>query len=173
MAGYQGHDRSDVGTGYEELTGQLHYQSGDRFGIVASEFNRVIVDPLLAGARAGFHTVGAQDSVLTVVWGPGALEIVGAIRQLLVSRSLAGVIAVGAVVRGETSHYDVVVNQSAGQLMTLAASADVPIVNAILTVENIEQGLNRAGGKDGNKGFDGALSLVRLVDLYRRLAKES
>ncbi|WP_298209281.1 6,7-dimethyl-8-ribityllumazine synthase [Ferrimicrobium sp.] len=172
MAGYQEQDRSGARGRYEELTGQLGYQRGDRFGIVASEFNRVIVDPLVAGARAGFHTVGADDTALTVVWVPGALEIVGAIRQLLVSRSLAGIIAVGAVVRGETSHYDVVVTQSAGQLMALAAGAEVPIVNAILTVENIEQGLNRAGGKDGNKGFDGALSLVRLVDLYRRLAKE-
>lgn len=172
MAGYEEvHEQGDR-SGYEELTGQLHAFPGDRFAIVASEFNQVIVDPLLAGARAGFHTVGVSDSALTVVWVPGALEIAGAIHQLLVSRSVAGVVALGAVVRGETSHYDVVVNQSASQLMTLAATSEIPIVNGVLTVENIEQGLNRAGGKDGNKGFDAALSLVRLVDLYRRMVKE-
>jgi 6,7-dimethyl-8-ribityllumazine synthase len=157
--------------GLEELIGQLSAGPGDRFGIVASEFNQVIVDPLVAGARAGFHSVGVEDAVLTVVWVPGALEIAGAVRQLLEHRSLNGIVAVGAVVRGETSHYDVVVSQSASQLMGLAVSSNVPIVNAILTVETIEQGLNRAGGKDGNKGFDAALAVVRLVSLYRQLAK--
>jgi 6,7-dimethyl-8-ribityllumazine synthase len=172
MTGYDGiHEREDR-QGYEELAGHIQGYPGDRFGIVASEFNQVIVDPLLAGARSGFHAVGVGDSALTVVWVPGALEIAGAIHQLLASRSMAGVIALGAVVRGETSHYDIVVNQSASQLMTLAATSEIPIVNGILTVENIDQGLNRAGGKDGNKGYDAAISLIRLVDLYRRMVKE-
>ncbi|MEX6428698.1 MAG: 6,7-dimethyl-8-ribityllumazine synthase [Ferrimicrobium sp.] len=157
--------------GYEEFRAELRAQPGDRFGIVASEFNQVIVDPLVAGARAGFHATGVEDASLTLVWVPGALEIAGALHQLISHRTFAGIIAVGAVVRGETSHYDVVVHQSASQLMTLAATSEVPIVNAILTVETIEQGLNRAGGKDGNKGFDAALSLVRLCSLYRQLQK--
>lgn len=172
MSGFDQTQSGGARQGYEELTGQIHAYPGDRFGIVVSEFNQVVVDPLLAGARAGFQAVGVEDSALTVVWVPGALEIAGAVHQLLVSRAMAGVVALGAVIRGETSHYDVVVNQSTTQLMGLAVTSNTPIVNGILTVENIEQGLNRAGGKDGNKGYDAAISLVRLVDLYRRIAKE-
>jgi len=155
-----------------ELEGRLEARPGDRFAIVASRFNQVVVGHLVQGAIEGFASVGVAPEDLLVVHVPGALEIPFVVRGLLEQGSFAGIVAVGAVVRGETGHYDVVARESAGQLARLAAEASIPVLNGILTVDELAQGLERAGGKAGNKGTDVALAAVRLVDLARRLEKE-
>ena len=155
----------------DEIAGRLVADPGDGFAVVASRFNEFIVRSLVLGAFEGFDSLGVERERVRVIWVPGALEIANAARLARDHLGVAGIVALGAVVRGETSHYDVVVSESAGQLASLAANSRIPIVNGILTVETMEQGIDRAGGKSGNKGYDAALNLVQLVDLYRRIVE--
>jgi 6,7-dimethyl-8-ribityllumazine synthase len=155
-----------------EVEGRLEARPGDRFAIVASRFNQVVVRGLIEGAIEGFASVGVGLDDLVVVHVPGALEIPFAVRRLLAKDSLAGIVALGAVIRGETGHYDIVARESAGQLARLAAEASIPVLNGILTVDDLSQGLERAGGKAGNKGTEVALAAVRRADLARRLEQE-
>lgn len=139
-----------------------------RYALVAAKFNASIVEKLVAGAVDTLTLHGAEG--VDLAWVPGALEIPIVAKRLAESGEYAAVVALGCVIRGDTTHYDVVANESAAGCMKASLETGVPILNAILTVENMEQALARAGGAVGNKGADAALAALETVDLLAQLS---
>ena len=142
-----------------------------KFALVASRFNALVVERLVAGAEDGLIRHGVVKEEIDVYWVPGALEIPLITSELAKSQKYVAMICLGTIIRGDTSHYDVVVNQSAAGIAQLAVAAGVPILNAILTTESMEQALDRAGGKAGNKGFDAALAAIEMVNLLAQIRR--
>lgn len=133
--------------------------------IVASRFNELIVERLEHGARRALVRRGVPDEAITTFWAPGALELPIVAKAAADTGRFAAIVAVGAVVRGDTHHFEVVADQSAAGLMRVALDTGVVITNAILTVDTLEQALDRAGGKSGNKGADAAGAALDTVEL--------
>jgi 6,7-dimethyl-8-ribityllumazine synthase len=151
-----------------EIHGKIHGE-GRRLGIVVSRFNDLITRQLLAGARDALRQHGVRDDDVEAVWVPGAWEIPGAARLLVESGRFDAVIALGCVIRGATPHFDYVAGAAANGLASLGATAAIPVVFGVLTTETIEQAIERAGTKAGNKGWDAAVTALEMADLYRRL----
>lgn len=141
-----------------------------RFALVAARFNAFVVEHLIAGARDGLLRHGVAEGAIDVVYVPGSLEIPLVVKRLAASGRYAAIVCLGAVIRGETSHYDIVAGESAKGIAQIAISAEIPIINAILTTESLEQAINRAGAKQGNKGFEAALAAIEMVNLLARLS---
>jgi 6,7-dimethyl-8-ribityllumazine synthase len=144
-----------------------------RFAIVAARFNGMITEALLAGCRDAFSRHGVGPDRLDVAWVPGSFEIPLVARRLAGSGGYAAVIALGCVIRGETGHYDHVAGQAAAGLMQAGAASDVPVIFGVLTTDTVEQALNRAGLKAGNKGADAAMAAIEMVNLLARLPGRS
>jgi 6,7-dimethyl-8-ribityllumazine synthase len=145
--------------------------TGLRFAIVVSRFNEVVTRRLLEGARDCLRRHGADEDRLAVAWVPGAWEIPLVARQLARSGSFDAVICLGAVIRGATAHFDYVAGQAAAGLARAALDTDVPITFGILTTDTVDQALERAGLKAGNKGFDAALAAIEMASLGRGLQR--
>lgn len=143
---------------------------GLRFAIVASRFNGLIVEPLIAGAVDAIVRSGGDAGAVTVVRCPGAWELPQVVRKVILRGGVDAVIALGAVIRGATPHFDYVAGEAAHGIAAAAAAADVAVSFGVLTTDTIEQALERAGTKAGNKGFDAALAAIELATLYRALA---
>jgi 6,7-dimethyl-8-ribityllumazine synthase len=152
----------------------MHYE-GDfsppagRFAIVAARFNAVVVDRLVAGAIDGLKRHGVVDQNIDVVHVPGSYEIPLIAQKLGNGGKHAAVICLGAVVRGDTDHYDYVAGAAANGIANAALNTGVPVVFGILTCDTMEQAVDRAGGKAGNKGFDAALTAIEMVNLLKKL----
>jgi 6,7-dimethyl-8-ribityllumazine synthase len=144
--------------------------AGLRFAIVASRFNGLIVEPLVAGALDAIVRSGGSADDVTLVRCPGAWELPQVVRRVVDRGGVDAVIALGAVIRGSTPHFDYVAGEAARGIAGAAANATIPISFGVLTTDTIEQALERAGTKAGNKGFDAALSAIELANLYRALA---
>jgi 6,7-dimethyl-8-ribityllumazine synthase len=144
--------------------------AGLRIAIVASRFNGLIVEPLVAGAIDAIVRTGGDADNVTIVRCPGAWELPAVVRRVIDRGGIDAVIALGAVIRGATPHFDFVAGEAAKGLGNLAASSDVAISFGVLTTDTIEQALERAGTKAGNKGFDAAMGAIELANLYRALA---
>ena len=144
--------------------------AGLRFAIVASRFNSLIVDPLVAGAVDAIVRSGGNDGNITVVRCPGAWELPQVVRRVVERGGIDAVIALGAVIRGSTPHFEYVAGEASRGIGAIAATADIPISFGVLTTDTIEQALERAGTKAGNKGFDAAMAAIELANLYRALA---
>jgi 6,7-dimethyl-8-ribityllumazine synthase len=142
---------------------------GARFALVASRFNGFVVESLLAGAIDTLKRHGATEQDLVVVRVPGAFEMPVVVRRLAEAREHDAVIALGAVIRGATPHFDYVAGECAKGLASIALQTGVPIAFGVLTVDTIEQAIERAGTKAGNKGCDAALSAIEMVNLLRKL----
>lgn len=142
---------------------------GMRFGIVASRFNEFIVGKLLSGAEDALVRHGAETEDITVAWVPGAFEIPQAAKRMAESGQYDAVICLGAVIRGATSHYDYVCAEVSKGVAQTAFSGRVPVLFGVLTTDNLEQAIERAGTKSGNKGYDTALAAIEMVDLLRQL----
>ena len=140
-----------------------------RITIVASRFNDFIVDSLVRGAIACLQRHGASDADLDVVRVPGACEIPLAVDKVAASRRCDGIVAIGAVIRGATPHFDYVAGECIGGLMAAGRKHGVPVGVGVLTVNTIEQAIERAGTKGGNKGEEAALAVIEMVNLLRRL----
>ena len=150
------------------LEGQL--VPGDRsFAIVASRFNDFVVRRLVDGCADTLRRHGVDDERITLAWVPGALEIPQAARRLAESGRYAAVVALGCVIRGETSHYDLVCRGAAEGVAAVARDTGVPCAFGVLTTDNLEQAIARAGAKSGNKGADAALAALEMADLLPRL----
>ena len=143
--------------------------AGLKFAIVASRFNGLIVEPLVAGAIDAIVRTGGAASAVTVVRCPGAFELPQVVRRVLRRGGVDAVIALGAVIRGATPHFDYVAGEAAKGISGAAATSVVPVVFGVLTTDTIEQALERAGTKAGNKGFDAAMSAIEMATLFRRL----
>ncbi|GEK29141.1 6,7-dimethyl-8-ribityllumazine synthase [Furfurilactobacillus siliginis] len=151
-----------------EYVGQYVAPTG-KLAIVVSRFNDVITSKLVAGAMDTLtrHEVSPAD--VDIVWVPGAFEIPGMTRRLLASNKYQGIMTLGTVIRGETSHYEYVCNEVAKGVGQLALTSDVPVLFGVLTTDTLEQAQQRAGGKAGNKGSDVAADVLELIDLNRAL----
>jgi len=145
---------------------------GKRFAIVASRFNELVTERLVAGARGCFVQHGVDEGAIDLIWVPGAWEIPPAVRRVARSGRYDGVVAVGCVIRGETPHFDYVAGGAANGLAAIALEADIPVVFGVLTTDTPDQALARAGGKSGNKGWDAALAALEMADLYGKLERD-
>ena len=154
-----------------EFEGQLDGR-GLRFGIVVSRFNALITDQLLAGARDGLRRHGVSDEAVDVARVPGALEIPIVARRLAQTGRYDALVCLGAVIRGATAHFDYVAAGVAQGVGRLAVDSGVPAIFGILTTDTIEQALERAGVKQGNKGWDAALAAIETANVIRALEAE-
>jgi 6,7-dimethyl-8-ribityllumazine synthase len=140
-----------------------------RFALVAARFNSAVVEQLVAGALDGLKRHGVADDAIDLVRVPGSYEIPPVAKRLAEGGKYAAVICLGAVIRGDTGHYDHVAGAAAGGIAQVALATGVPVIFGVLTCDTLEQALNRAGAKAGNKGFDAALAAVEMVNLLRQL----
>lgn len=145
--------------------------SGMKFAIVVSRFNQFITQKLLEGALDCLNRHGAKEDDLEVCWVPGAFEIPYVAKKIAESGTCDGIVCLGAVIRGATPHFDYVANEVAKGVARIALETGVPAVYGVVTADNIEQAVERAGAKVGNRGFDAALATIELVDLYRNLPR--
>ena len=150
----------------EELRRRLY---GASFCIVAARFNAEIVEALTDGARAALLRNGVADSAIKLVSVPGAFEVPLAAQQAARTGRFDGIVALAAIVRGGTPHFEYVSSQSIGGLGRVALDCGIPIGNGILTVDTIQQAIDRAGGSEGNKGEEAALAALEMVQLLRDL----
>ena len=151
------------------LEGKVVAPEGMKAAIVASRFNEIIVSKLLSGAVDGLVRHGVAEENITAAWVPGAFEIPLIASKMAKSGKYDAVICVGAVLRGDTSHYDYVCSEVSTGIAQTGLAAGVPVLFGIVTTENIEQAIARAGSKAGNKGYDCALSAIEMVNLARQL----
>ncbi len=151
--------------------GKVVNKSRIKVGIVASRFNEFIVSKLISGAEDGLRRHDIRDDDIELAWVPGAFEIPLAASKMAKSGKYDAVICLGAVIRGATSHYDYVCNEVSKGIAAEALRSGVPIMFGILTTDNIEQAIERAGTKAGNKGYDCALGAIEMVNLIREIEK--
>ena len=150
------------------LEGKL-VAKGMRVGIVAARFNEFITSKLLSGALDGLIRHDVQEEDIHVAWVPGAFEIPLIASKMAKSGKYDTVICLGAVIRGSTSHYDYVCNEVSKGIAAVGLDSGIPVLFGVLTTENIEQAIERAGTKAGNKGYDCALSAIEMVNLIREI----
>ncbi|GMW00609.1 MAG: 6,7-dimethyl-8-ribityllumazine synthase [Candidatus Hydrogenedentota bacterium] len=150
------------------IEAHLHTQ-GKRFGIVVSRFNAFITGKLLEGALDGLVRHGAKDEDITVVWVPGSYEIPLIAKKMAESKKYDAIITLGAVIRGATAHFDYVAGESAKGVAHVGLNSNIPVIFGILTTDSIEQAIERAGTKAGNKGFDAAVAAIEMVNLVDQL----
>ncbi len=150
------------------IDGQLT-AAGLRIGIVAARFNAFIVERLVEGALDAIRRTGGSLDAVTVVRCPGAFEVPQVARQLVDSGRVDAVLCLGCVIRGATPHFDYVAGEVAKGVGHLAMTAPIPVVFGVLTTDSIEQAIERAGTKAGNKGFDAAMAAVEMASLYAQL----
>lgn len=154
-----------MGTVYE---GDFSTPAG-RFAVVAARFNATVVDALLAGALDGFRRHGVADDAVDVVRVPGSFEIPVVARRLAETKRYAAVVCLGAVIKGDTDHYDHVAAAATNGVLQASVLTGVPVIFGVLTCDTLEQAVNRAGGKAGNKGFEAAVTAVEMANLVARL----
>ena len=140
-----------------------------KVGIVAARFNAFIVSKLVAGARDGLLRHDVKDEDIDLAWVPGAFEIPLIASKMAKSGKYDAVICLGAVIRGATSHYDYVCSEVSKGIASVSLTSDIPVMFGVLTTDNIEQAIERAGTKAGNKGYDCALGAIEMVNLVRQL----
>jgi 6,7-dimethyl-8-ribityllumazine synthase len=143
--------------------------AGLRIACIAARFNEFVVDPLVEGAVATLRRHGVPASHIEVIRVPGAFEIPLVARKLALSGRYDALIALGAVIRGDTPHFDYVAGECAAGIARAALDSGVPVAFGVLTTDTLEQATDRAGGKDGNKGADAALTAIEMANLLRRL----
>jgi 6,7-dimethyl-8-ribityllumazine synthase len=140
-----------------------------RFALVAARFNAFVVDQLVAGAVDALQRHGVTDDRIDLVRVPGSFEIPAVAQRLGKSGKYAAVICLGCVIRGDTDHYDHVAGAATSGIANAALNCGVPVIFGVLTCETLEQAINRAGGKAGNKGFEAAVTAIEMVNLLKKL----
>ncbi len=142
-----------------------------RVGVVVSRFNSVVTERLEAGVLDALKRHGVTEDRIVLVRVPGAFEIPTVARKLLAQGDIDGVVGVGCVIRGETAHYDYICDAACGGLAAIGRETGRPVTNAVLTTEDMDQAIQRSGGKLGNKGFDAAMALLECVSVDERLSR--
>lgn len=142
---------------------------GQRIGIVAARFNEFITSKLLGGAIDSFVRHGGNESDIDVAWVPGAFEIPLAAKKMAKTGKYDAVICLGAVIRGATPHFDMVANEATKGVAQVGLQTEVPVIFGILTTDSIEQAIERAGTKAGNKGFDAITTAIEMVNLIKNI----
>ena len=152
----------------KKLKGKL-VTDGAKIGIVAARFNEFIVSKLVGGAMDGLIRHDVKEEDVTVAWVPGAFEIPVVAKKMAKSGKYDAVICLGAVIRGATSHYDYVCNEVSKGVASVSLETEIPVLFGVVTTENIEQAIERAGTKAGNKGYDCALSAIEMINLMKQI----
>lgn len=142
-----------------------------RVAIVAGRFNETIVKQLVEGALDCLRRHAVKESDVSLVWVPGAFEIPSTAKRLAASGEFDAIVCLGAVIRGETAHFDYVAGHASNGIGAVALESGLPITNGVLTTENVAQAMDRAGGKMGNKGFEAALAALEMANLFASLPK--
>ena len=142
---------------------------GAKIGIVAARFNEFIVSKLVGGAMDGLIRHDVKEEDVTVAWVPGAFEIPVVAKKMAKSGKYDAVICLGTVIRGATSHYDYVCNEVSKGVASVSLETEIPVLFGVVTTENIEQAIERAGTKAGNKGYDCALSAIEMINLMKQI----
>ena len=158
--------------GVNHIEGNLSAE-GRSFGIVASRFNDFVVKALLEGAIEAIRRHGGDAEAVDVVWVPGSYEIPLVARELALSGRYDALICLGAVIRGATAHFEYVAGGAAGGISNVALESGVPVIFGVITTESIEQAIERAGTKMGNKGFEAAVSAMEMADLVAKLRERA
>lgn len=153
----------------QHIEGTFEAPAGARFAIAVARFNHFVTDRLLEGALDGLRRHGVSDERITVVRTPGAWELPLAVSSLAATGRHDAILALGAVIRGSTPHFDYVAGECAKGCASVMMSTGVPVIFGVLTTDTIEQAVERAGTKAGNKGFEAALSALEMVSLGRAL----
>ncbi|NLT65230.1 MAG: 6,7-dimethyl-8-ribityllumazine synthase [Acidobacteria bacterium] len=142
---------------------------GSRFAIVISRFNSLISERLLSGALDALERHGASPDDITVVWVPGSFEIPTIAKKLALSQKYDAVVCLGALIRGETPHFDHLSSAVTKELGQIGLEAGIPVINGVLTCNTMEQAVDRAGLKTGNKGFDASMAAIEMIELIKQL----
>ncbi|KAI4294958.1 hypothetical protein MLD38_040754 [Melastoma candidum] len=150
----------------KQLTGFLTKSEGLRFAVVVARFNEIVTRLLLEGALDTFRKYSVREEDIDVVWVPGSFEIGVVAQKLGKSNKYNAVLCIGAVIRGDTSHYDAVANSAASGVLSAGINSGVPCIFGVLTCDDMDQALNRAGGKSGNKGSEAALTAIEMASLF-------
>lgn len=153
------------------LEGNVVAKKDAKIGIVAARFNEFIVSKLISGAQDALVRHGVDDDNIELAWVPGAFEIPVAAKKMAESGKYDAVIALGTVIRGETSHYDYVCNEVSKGVAQIELQTGVPVMFGILTTDNVEQAVQRAGTKAGNKGYDCGCSAIEMINLLDNMNK--
>lgn len=143
--------------------------NGAKIGIVAARFNEFIVSKLVSGAEDALLRHSVNPDGISVAWVPGAFEIPVVAKKMAMSGKYDAVICLGAVIRGATSHYDYVCNEVSKGIASVSLESGIPVMFGVVTTENIEQAIERAGTKAGNKGYDCAMGALEMIDLMKQL----
>jgi 6,7-dimethyl-8-ribityllumazine synthase len=146
---------------------------GLRLGIVVSDFNRFITDRLLTGVLDAFSRAGAEDGQVKVIRVPGSFEIPMAAKKLAGTGEVDAIVCVGCILRGETSHYDYVASETSRGIQLAQLDTGVPMIFCVLTCDTLEQAIDRAGLKGGNKGYEAGVAAIEMAQIVRKLAKKS
>ncbi len=151
------------------IEGNLYASSTDRFCIIVSRFNEFIGSKLLSGAIDSFVRLGANENNVDVVWVPGAFEIPLMAKKAAQTKKYAAIVTLGAVIKGSTTHYDYVCAEVSKGVASVSLSEGIPVIFGVLTTDNIEQAIERAGTKAGNKGADAAKAAIEMANLISNL----
>ncbi len=150
------------------LEGKL-LAEGQRIGIVAARFNEFITSKLLGGAIDAFVRHGGDEKLIDIAWVPGAFEVPLIAKKIAESQKYDAVVCLGAVIRGATPHFDMVANEATKGIANVGLQVGIPVIFGILTTDSIEQAVERAGTKAGNKGFDAMTTAIEMVNLIRTI----
>ena len=153
------------------IEGKLSIDGSKKVAIISSRFNHIITDRLVEGAKDAFLRHGGKDENLSLILVPGAFEIPFALRKVLESKKFDAVCCVGAVIRGSTPHFDYVSAETTKGIANVTLKYNVPVTFGVLTTDTIEQAIERAGSKAGNKGFEAMSGLIELLSLYENLGE--
>lgn len=152
-----------------EAYGKLNGKGKKKIGIVVAKFNELVTRKLLDGAKQGLEQLGVEANNIIVYWVPGAFEIPRVVKLLSNSGKVDGIISLGTIIRGETSHYDYVCNEVSSGISQVSLNNKVPVMFGILTTDSMNQALDRAGGKSGNKGIECASGVIEMINLENEL----
>lgn len=142
---------------------------GLKFAIIVGRFNEFISSKLLSGAIDGLNRHGAKEDEIEIIWVPGAFEIPLVAKKLAKSNKYDAIICIGAVIKGSTPHFEYVSNEVAKGIANVSLSTEIPIIFGVLTTDNIEQAIERAGTKNGNKGYDAAITAIEMANLLKNI----
>ncbi len=151
------------------IEGKLHLNGGERIALVASRWNHIITDRLVEGAKDSFIRHGGNESNLDIVLVPGAFELPMVVQKVLQTNKYSGLCALGTVIRGSTPHFDYISAEATKGIASMSLKYNIPVMFGVLTTDTIEQAIERAGSKAGNKGFEAMSGLIEMIDLYKSI----
>ncbi len=142
---------------------------GKRYGLIASRFNEFITQKLIDGAVDALKRHGAKEDEIEIFWVPGCFEVPYAAKKIAKGKKFDAIVGLGAIIRGDTSHSDYIAGEAAKGIAKVSLETDIPVIFGIITAETIEQAIERAGTKEGNKGFKAAVAAIEMVNLYQKI----